>query len=215
MNKTLMGFALCLAIFAGCAVNNQVVRNEAPKTDAPVTAAVEVPDVKLLFGFEDDKEIASLYKENDDTRDYPIEKVTENATQGKYAIKISFPEKGSWPGPHFIEFSHDWSGYDLLKFDVYNPTKQIVKVGFAGADADANFTEKNYFGEYAKRFGSERVARPGKNTIELDIGGLVVEDGSRPVNFSNLKRFGIYMSSRPANMVLYLDNIRLEKNKEE
>ncbi len=222
--KKLTSFAFCLILLAGCAANKQALKTEAPKAEvkkaetivAPaILAATTTPDTLLLLGFEDEKEITGIYKENDGPRDYPIEKVIENATQGASAMKITFPAEGAWPGPHFLDFARDWSGYDTLKIDIFNPTKSVVKVDFSFADADAGFSEQAYFGSYSKRYNADRIAKPGKNTIEIELTGASVEDGSRALNLKNMKRFALFMMSRPTDMVLYVDNIRLEKSKAE
>jgi len=167
----------------------------------------------VLFDFEDDKEIKELYKENgpgDVTKDYPVEKVTDHATSGKYALKVTFPDVGDWPGIHFLKFKTDWSNYDILKVDVYNPTEEVVALNFAGADKDAGFTNEAYFGQYNLRFHASMPLKPGKNTFEIDLSGVTVEDGSRAVDLKNMKRFALFVTSRPKGLVLYFDNIRLE-----
>jgi hypothetical protein len=181
---------------------------------APQKTAAKDNKPLVLFDFETDAEIAGIFKENNDTKDYPIEKVTENVTSGKFAMKVTFPDKGDWPGPHFLKFKNDWSAYDLLKMDVFNPQKEIVALNFAGADADAGFTTENYFGDYGKRFHSSFILKPGKNTIELELTGATTEDKERAVNLKNIKRFAFFLGSRPKGCVLFFDNMRLEKAEE-
>jgi len=87
-------------------------------------AAKKLPP-KVIVGFETDQEFKDIYKENNGNRDYPVEKVTENVTQGKFACKLTFPNDGDWPGLHFVKFDGNWEGYDVLKVDVFNPSTEI------------------------------------------------------------------------------------------
>ncbi len=166
---------------------------------------------KLIVGFEKDTDISELFKENNGDKTYPVEKVTENVTEGKYACKISFPKDGDWPGPHFLKFDGNWTGYDVLKIDVFNPTKEVVSLNFAAIDDKSKITKEAYFGEYGLRYHASTVLKPGKNTFEIEIAGATVEDKSRALDIGNVKKFSVFVSSRPADFVIYIDNIRVEQ----
>jgi len=181
---------------------------------APVSAKDGAVKKLVLFDFEDDKEVKEIYKENGPgtaTKEYPVERSSENATSGKSSLKVTFPNEGDWAGLHFVKFAKDWSAYDLLKFDVFNPTADVLVINASGADKDAGFTEESYFGQYNLRFNFSTPLRPGKNTIEVDLSGMTVESGERLINFKEMKRFAIFPANRPKDLVLYIDNIRLEK----
>jgi hypothetical protein len=168
----------------------------------------------VLFDFEDDKEFSKFERDSDATRDFPIEKVPENATSGKFALKITFPKEGQWPGIHFTKFPKDWSKYDLLKVDVFNPQKEVIAINFGCADEDAGFTKELYFGEYGKRYGASGIMKPGKNTFEVELTGATVEDKSRAIELNKMKRFALFVMARPDPCILFWDNIRLDKEDE-
>src|SRR3989339_1167190 len=172
-----------------------------------VYAGKEKP--KVLFDFEDDKEFTRFERDNDATKDYPTEKIVENATSGKYSLKVTFPKEGQWPGLHFTKFDKDWSKYDLLKVDIFNAQKEVIAVNFACADEDAGFTKELYFGEYSKRYAARSILRPGKNTLEVELAGATIEDKTRAVLTNKMKRFSVFVMARPDPCVLYLDNMRL------
>jgi hypothetical protein len=179
-----------------------------------VFAAKKVPP-KVLFDFEDDKEIKDLFKENNGNKNYPVEKTTDHATSGKFALKVQFPNDGDWPGIHFLKFDGDWSKYDYLKVDVFNPTNEVVALHFGGIDKDSGMTAEKYFGEYGLRYHADTILKPGKNTFEIELTGATVEDKSRALILSALKRFAIFVDKRPTDFILYMDNIRLEKAEDE
>jgi hypothetical protein len=168
----------------------------------------------VLFDFENDSEFKDFVRDSDATTDFPAEKVTENATSGKYCLKVTLPKEGQWPGLHFIKFQKDWSKYDVLKVDVFNPQKEVFAINFGLADEDAGFTKEAYFGEYGKRFGASQILKPGKNTFEIDLVGATVEDKTRAVELNKVKRFAIFIMQRPDPCIIYMDNIRLEKAEE-
>ena len=169
---------------------------------------------KLLNGFEKDTDISELFKENNGSKDYVVEKSTEHVTQGKYSCKIAFPKDGDWPGPHFIKFDGNWDGYDTLKFDVFNDTKQVCALNFTAIDKDSKITAENYFGEYALRYSVSSILKPGANTFEVELAGATVEDKSRALDIANIKKFSIFAMARPEGFTIYLDNIRLEQIEE-
>jgi len=177
---------------------------------AGVLEAKKLPP-KLLVGFEKDSDIKDVYKENNGEKNYPVEKVTENATEGKYACKVTFPKDGDWPGLHFRKFDGNWADYDVLKIDVFNPTKEIVALNIGIADKDSKITAENYFGEYNQRYHGATILKPGKNTFEVELAGAGVEDKSRALELSAVKVFAIFVTSRPEGFVLFMDNIRLEQ----
>ena len=102
-------------------------------------------------------------------------KVPENVTQGKFACKLTFPNDGDWPGLHFVKFDGNWEGYDVLKVDVFNPSTEIVALNMSLCDKDSGITKEAYFGEYNKRYNASAILKPGKNTIEFELGGVTVE----------------------------------------
>ena len=168
----------------------------------------------VLFDFEEEQEVKALFKENgpeEGNKDFPVERSTENATSGKYSLKVVFPNEGTWPGVHFIKFNTDWSEYTYLKVDIFNPAKEVVPLNFSSADKDSGITAEDYFGDNKLRLNFAVKLRPGKNTLKLKIAGALVESDERSVNLKEMRRFALFLMDRPDNAVLYIDNIRLEK----
>ena len=221
--KKLFLFLPLLAFLSGCACNTCVTKIAEPantppvltgtseKSSAPVTICLK------LFDFEDESELKNIFTENgpgDVTKVFPFERVAENSTSGKYSLKVSYPPNGQWPGAHFTNFSKDWSKYNYFCVDVYNPLKHPISFHTATIDEDAGVTPDNPFGIYALRFHGSFTVRPGKNTIEQDLGGLLVQDGSREPKFDKIKMFVFMVVNRSNDEVLYFDNIRLENRDE-
>ncbi len=177
-------------------------------------AAKKLPP-KVIVGFETDQEFKDIYKENNGNRDYPVVKVTENVTQGKFACKLTFPNDGDWPGLHFVKFDGNWEGYDVLKVDVFNPSTEIVALNMSLCDKDSGITKEAYFGEFNRRYNASAILKPGKNTVEFELAGVTIEDKSRQVKLADVKRFALFVSPRPKDFTIFLDNVRIEQVEEQ
>ena len=202
--KHLFSLLTVMILISGCACKNCTIKPD--------------PKKLVLFDFEDESELKNIFTENgpgDVTKIFPFERVAENSTSGKYSLKVSYPPNGQWPGAHFTNFSKDWSKYNYFCVDVYNPLKHPVSFHTATIDEDAGVTPDNPFGIYALRFHGSFTVRPGKNTIEQDLGGLLVQDGSREPKFDKIKMFVFMVVNRSNDEVLYFDNIRLENREDE
>ena len=85
----------------------------------------------------------------------------EHATQGKQSGKVPGGFTlvvGSW-----TRLPQDWSGYEQLRLDVFNPG-DAARVTLWIADAAGN--------DYYQRHNGEMTLRPGANTLVIPVGGL-------------------------------------------
>ncbi|HUU26934.1 MAG TPA: beta-galactosidase [archaeon] len=104
----------------------------------------------------------------------------------------------------------DWSGYDLLKFDIYNPTDRVQLGSIQiydglGSDMDAEIQGQSYR-------GNKIFLNQGWNHFEFLLQKAMVEDGNRPLALDKIRRFRLYFGR--LDSPLYLDNLRLVKGEE-
>jgi hypothetical protein len=104
----------------------------------------------------------------------------------------------------------DWSGYDILKFDIYNPNNRI-QIGEIqifdklGSDEEAQINGQSYRGE-------KIFLNKSWNHFEFDLKKAMVEDGNRPLALDKIRKLRLDFGG--LNGKLYLDNFRLVKGEE-
>ncbi len=128
-----------------------------------------------------------------------IELVSEHATQGKQAGKV--PAGFTIVAGGWTRLPADWSGYDQLRLDIYNPG-EVAKVSITIADAEGN--------DYWKRHNNSFPLRTGRNTIAIPVGGMWRgEKGSgKFLDTKDIKQLVISLPRKGAP-AYYLDNFRL------
>ncbi|MBI5832738.1 MAG: hypothetical protein HZB16_10580, partial [Armatimonadetes bacterium] len=151
-------------------------------------AAAPGPPVKPLASFEDGK--AAPF-------DGGGVAVAENASDGKWSMRVD-KDWASWEG------AQDWTGYDFLDADVFNPNDAPQEVGVEVRDAltDGYWTRVNY----------NSVAPPGRSTLRMPTDIYVGEKSrpGRPLDKARVTRL-VYIVGQPARG-LFIDNIRLTRD---
>ncbi|MBF0522903.1 MAG: hypothetical protein HQL24_07620 [Candidatus Omnitrophica bacterium] len=127
----------------------------------------------------------------------------ENCASGK-CLKVTYPKK-SYPGLSSKNLPSDWSGYDTLKFDVFNPSSEVVKFGILIKDVPGGHN-------YVSRYDGQFAFKPGKSQFILNITGLKTNDKSRNIDITQIMELVIFLINPDKETVLYFDNIRLDKS---
>ncbi|HAM10628.1 MAG: hypothetical protein A2X05_15240 [Bacteroidetes bacterium GWE2_41_25] len=109
------------------------------------------------------------------------------------------------------DFPKDWSNYEFLKFDIFNPSTRLyfgtIQIfDDSGTDEQAEFHGQSYYGE------EKLFLNRGWNHFEFLLQHAMVEEGDRPLALNKIRklRFSFGYSDTP----LFLDNIRLVNGKE-
>lgn len=161
-------------------------------------------EVKLLFSFEGHD------AGNVDLEDYPEEfkgksaltVVAEHASEGQKALKLE--SRAPAGNVQFGGFEANWSVYDTLALDAFNPSDKPLSVSgwIKAKDSNAGYWDRHNW---------ERMLKPGFNTIRISVGGLCGPDGRKPIDVSNIARFNLALD----HATLCIDNVRLIKGVEE
>ena len=168
----------------------------AEKAKAP--EAKKNSKVDVIEGFEDEGEPTDKWD-----FDYEAEGaiVSDHATEGKKAMKLSLPEATGEQYPGFFAeeskfnslFPNDWTGYEEFQADVFNDSETGVLI-----------TVK--FKSNQKEIYNKEITLPKKKnyTIKIKTKDMKVELG-------NMTNFKIFVCGIPIKSTLYIDNIRLVK----
>jgi len=151
-----------------------------------------------IFDFESEEELKQLDWECHKW----FELSEENATSGKYALKVTLPP-GQYPGIHFHEMRADWSEFRYFKVDVFNPSKEGFKFHIRIDDDKSGW-------EYANRFDINFNLEPGMNHLSVPTDSIRTNIHPLPLNLNRIERMMVFIPNNPKRREIYLDNIRLE-----
>jgi len=123
------------------------------------------------------------------------------AVQGNKSLKLElFPS--SYPGLSPALKHHDWRGYDVFCFEVYNPLNEPVSLVLRIDDKKDAF---DFNDRYNKRF----VLVPGANQVKIPLDSLKTSGTARFLELKNIYRFLIFMPHPDKKYVMYIDYFRL------
>ena len=131
-----------------------------------------------------------------------LEVVAEHATDGKNALKLD--SKAPAGNVQFSGFDGDWSRFDTLAMDVFNPSDQpLALFGWVRSGDPA--------ADMSQRHDWQRVVKPGLTTMRFPVGGMTAGRGPKMIDPSKIVAFNLACDNR----TVLVDNIRLIKGIEE
>ena len=132
------------------------------------------------------------------------------SAHGKFCAKLENSDGQSL----FLEtrsIVKDWSGFQFLRFDIYNPSDQLYYGTLrifddSGTDEQAEFKGQSYLGE------GKLFLNTGWNHFEFLIQNAMVEEGNRPLEIDKIRM--LRFSFGNTGNAIYIDNIRLVRGEE-
>jgi hypothetical protein len=155
----------------------------------------------VLFDFESDTELDQLSWSCHTL--YSLS--SDHATHGMKSLKLDlFPS--NYPGLIPILAVNDWQGFKELCFDVYNPSKIMVRI-------DVRIDDRKNFPDYEDRYNKSFVVKRGSNHISIPLDTLVASGTNRHLNLAQIHGLFIFMANPEKKTTLYIDSIKvLRKN---
>lgn len=132
-----------------------------------------------------------------DTNADPQLALEEKAELGGTALKVTFTAADASFGESRPKI-RDWTGYQAIAFDVLNPGQDI-------ANLTLSIRHKGTHG-FPTRVDASFILKPGKNSIEQNLGDLANVDGSRP-DFSEVRHW--YLAGPKTGTTLYFGDFWL------
>jgi len=128
--------------------------------------------------------------------------VEAHASHGKKALRLD--SRAPAGNVQFSGCESDWSKYDTLAFDVFNPADKPLPVnGWIKGGGEKS--------DWWNRHNWERVLKPGFNTVRLSIGGMTGPNGGKLIDVTKIARFNLAVDKA----TVFIDNVRLIKGVEE
>ena len=172
---------------------------------------VAAEETQILCGFEDPAQSKLWEHQSGSAR-----LVAEGATQGREALEITFDPKGPYWGAYMNSYRlpGDWSAYDALVLDVFNPNDEPVAAYVL--IGDRAWQEKG--ASYWNRHNGGRTFLPGPTQWIIPVRGLYRgEAGSRNndikrnVDPESIVRVDFGFGRRGTTGRIVIDNLRLVK----
>jgi hypothetical protein len=128
----------------------------------------------------------------------------EHPSHGLKSIKLDlYPfNKPDYPGLAPMIKEHNWSGFNVLSFDIYSPDEQSLTIS-------VRIDDKKEYPEYQDRYNKRIVLDPGMNNIRVPINTLVTSGTGRALKLKEIQRLSIFVKNPDRKVVLYVDYIRL------
>ena len=128
----------------------------------------------------------------------------EHATRGKSAARVSI--RGEYAGLNGARLAAgDWSKFDALKIDLFNPTDEVLSM-------QVNLRDALSGGSYPNRANLRFSVRPGASTFELNLTGLKAT-GGRVLDRARIVQCLLMFDAKSPDASVFVDNVRLTKEK--
>jgi len=135
-----------------------------------------------------------------------IERSRDYVSDGEFGLKIRMGNQ-RYAGVAFNQLMTDWSAYNYLEFDLFNPAGvpllMLVRISDKQHDVGANQT--------SDRFNRYINMQPGWNHISINLEEVAAAPERRRMNMEEITSLVICANRLREPQVVYLDNLRLRK----
>ena len=100
-------------------------------------------------------------------------------------------------------FPTDWQGYSTIKFNLYLPTADSLRLTCRIHDVGHN-------NKYNDRFNKSFYIKQGWNEIAFDLLDVINVPENRTMDITNIKNFALFAISLKERKTIYFDYLRLE-----
>lgn len=128
-----------------------------------------------------------------------------HASHGDYSLKVTLATT-QYAGVAFDEFVADWSHYQELRFDLYNPDNEPLPFVLRIHD---EVHDRTGFA-FNNRFNQRLLAAPGWNQFVIPLSDVQQAPAKREMDLRKLRGLGIFTVQLAEEREIYLDNVRLE-----
>jgi hypothetical protein len=129
-------------------------------------------------------------------RGFSLSLEKKNRTEGNHSLKVTYPAE-DLASINTRKLFPDWSGFDFIIFDVYNPQDETIPFAIRIDDA------------LKKRLNLEYPLLAGHNQVKIST-----KEISGTLNIHKISFLVLYLSSANKRITFYFDNMRLVKSGE-
>lgn len=172
--------------------------HQVAKSQKPAQVRKERDGVLILDDFEQEESLAAW-----EGAQGKFKRIDRHATEGVFSLEVPCPQ-GQQADliSQYNSKGEDWSGYDFLKADIYNPSDHSIKLVLIIKDAKGN--------AYANRFDAEYKILPGRNTLAVNLNKLSRNSSSDLLKKDEIIQYVFAVVNAGESTLLFFDYIRLE-----
>ena len=125
----------------------------------------------------------------------------ENATHGNKSLQLElYPS--AYPGIAFELPMHNWSKFEILSLDIFNPQDESIFITMRIDD------EEDY-PDYEDRYNHSFTINPGMNHLSIPLNSMSTSSTGRRINLKSICRCLIFMPHPRKKHLLYMDHVFL------
>jgi len=155
------------------------------------------PPEYVLFDFESDSDLDQLHRKCHTLFHLSDKHVTHGA---KSLFLELYPS--DYPGFTPILKKKNWTGYDTLCFDVYNPGEKEVRL-------TVRIDDRRDASDYADRYNHSFIIKPMINQVRIPLDSLFTSGTHRRLYLRSIRRLIIFVVKPSQKVELYFDYGRL------
>ncbi|MBN1825234.1 MAG: hypothetical protein JW958_03135 [Candidatus Eisenbacteria bacterium] len=159
----------------------------------------ETPSVRVLFDFEDDRDLDRVWWSCHDL----FSLTAEHASSGDHALRCDLGI-GDYPGVRFHGFEKNWEEYDRLAFSIFQNGADTLTLVVRIDDTESGE-------EFSNRYNGRFPLPPGSTEIRVPLEDVRRAPEGRLMDLSRVEKLVVFLFRPGDPPVLWLDHIRLEK----
>lgn len=129
---------------------------------------------------------------------------SEIVSQGVHSLRLKLGP-GEYSGFRLRTCYGDWSAYDFLVFDAFNPGQEPLRLVLRLSDVIHDRGSHSYH----DRFNRQLVLQPGWNQLRFSVAEISRSPKERAMEMTAVCNLGIFAAGLERPVVVYLDNIHL------
>lgn len=135
-----------------------------------------------------------------------LEVQEEIVRHGKRAIQVRLTT-ATYSGTTLFYFPHNWHGYSILHFSVYNPLEQPLELHCRIHDK----RHKESGSAFSDRFHRKFIMHQGWSDLQVSLMEVEQAPKSRNMDMGQIENLGFFVVRQPEARLMYLDNIYLSR----
>ena len=125
---------------------------------------------------------------------------------GLFSMKANLSAQTKYSGLTFKDMPNNWSGFDYLLINIYNPNKDDLEMCTKITDLEHDLNNQSYNNRFNQCFtllGSQW------NNIKISLIEIEASPTERKLDLSNISQLGIFTSGLKNDKIIYLDGMTL------
>ncbi len=156
----------------------------------------------LLSGFETPLETSRWSGSAKRTRDDTV------SSSGRSSLRLDLTTQ-RYSGIGLKDFPRDWSAYDSVSLQVFNPDPEPLLLHFRIHDQYHSNHKNVRNNVYSDRFNASFKIMPGWNTLQVSLAKVASAPKDRLLDLSRIAGMGVFVGKLTEPRTIYLDDVML------